>query len=57
MMARTNEIKVTHTQLREAASLINSAIENHATAIDVTGLGCLVHIFECLNIKVVEVDE
>ena len=48
-----NIVNVTQTQIDEAASLINNAIENHATAVDVTGLGVLYYIGEALNIRFV----
>jgi len=44
-------VSVTQDQIDEAASLINNAIENHATAVDVTGLGVLFHIMETLAIR------
>ena len=47
-----NEIQVTQEQLDNAASLINLAIENHATAVDLTGLGCLVYVLQELGVNV-----
>lgn len=47
-----NRIVVSSAQIDEAASLINNAIENHATAVDLTGYGVMVYILETLNITV-----
>lgn len=46
-----SKVKVTQTQIDEAASLINLAIENHATAVSNTGSGVLFYVLEALDIR------
>jgi hypothetical protein len=48
------QVPVTQSQIQEAASLINKAIENYATACELTGLGALYYILETLGIQLTD---